>query len=122
MGTHPINLTVRFFLEVAALVSLGMWGWNQSDSGLRILLAIGLPLIFAAIWGTFAVPDDPSRSGKAVIAIPGLIRLIIEIGFFGCAIWSLYDLGFHKTSVAFGVLVILHYLVSYDRIKWLIAQ
>lgn len=122
MGTHPINLVLRFILEVTALVSLGMWGWKQSDGGLRYVLAIVIPLIFAAVWGTFAVPDDPSRSGKTIFATPGLIRLIIELGFFGCAIWALYDLGHHKISFAFGVLVLIHYLVSYDRIQWLISQ
>jgi hypothetical protein len=122
MGAHPINLAVRFLLEISGLVSLGIWGWKQSDGWLRFVLAIGIPIIFAAIWGTFAVPDDPSRSGKAPIATPGIIRLVIELGFFSCAIWSLYDVGFKKVSLAFGIMVVLHYLISYDRIKWLISQ
>ena len=122
MGSHPINLALRFILELAALLSVGMWGWNQSDGGLRYVLAIGIPLIFAAVWGTFAVPDDPSRSGKTIIATSGLIRMMIEIGFFGVATWALYDLEHFKNSFAFGALVLLHYLVSYDRLQWLIRQ
>ena len=49
-------------------------------------------------------------------------EFFIEIGFFVCATWSLYDLGFKKLSVAFGIIVVLHYMVSYDRIKWLMSH
>lgn len=122
MGSHPVNLAVRFLLEMSGLLSLGIWGWKQSDGWLRFVLAIGIPIIFATIWGTFAVPNDPSRSGKAPIVTPGIIRLAIEIGFFACATWSLYDVGFNEVSLAFGIIVVLHYLVSYDRIKWLMSQ
>ncbi|MEZ5008123.1 MAG: YrdB family protein [Chitinophagales bacterium] len=122
MGSHPINLGIRFLLEITALVSIGMWGYRQGDGGLRYVLAFGLPIIIAAIWGTFAVPNDPSRSGEAPIATLGIIRLIIELGFFAFATWSLYDMNFHKASVAFGIIVLLHYIISYDRVIWLISQ
>ena len=122
MGSHPINLAVRFLLEMSGLISVGIWGWKQGEGWLRFVLAIGIPTVLAAIWGTFAVPDDPSRSGSAPIVTLGIIRLIIEIGFFVCAIWSLYELGFIKVSFAFGIVVALHYLLSYDRIRWLISQ
>ena len=85
MGTHPINLAVRFLLEMAALISLGVWGWKVGDSWTRYILAIGIPLILAVGWGTFAVPDDPSRSGSAPVPVPGIIRLLLELGFFSVA-------------------------------------
>ena len=122
MGSHPVNMAVRFLLEMSALVSLGLWGWKQSEGWLRFILAFGIPIIFAVIWGTFAVLDDPSRSGKAPIVTSGIVRLAIEIGFFVCATWSLYDMGFNKVSLAFGIIVVLHYIISYDRIKWLMSQ
>ena len=122
MGSHPINLTIRFILEISALVSVGVWGWRQNDGWLRFVLAIGIPVILAAIWGTFAVPEDPSRSGRAPIVTSGVIRLIIEFAFFGIAVWALYDMGFIKISIALGILVILHYIFSYDRIIWLLSQ
>ena len=122
MGSHPVNLAVRFLLEIFGLVSFGIWGWKQSDGWLRFVLAIVVPIIFASIWGIFAVPHDPSRQGKALIVTPGIMRIIIEIGFFVCATWSLFDLGFKKLSVAFGIIVVLHYMVSYDRIKWLMSH
>ncbi len=122
MASHPINLIVRFLLEMAALVAVGVWGWKHSDGWLRFLLAIGTPVLLAVIWGTFAVPYDPSRSGAAPIVTPGLIRLMIELGIFAFATWSLYGLGWNKASLTFGLIVVLHYAISYDRIVWLLAQ
>ena len=122
MGSHPINLAIRFLHEMSALVSAGMWGWKQSDGLFRYILAIGIPIILAAIWGTFAVPNDPSRSGSAPIVTPGVIRFAIELVFFAFAAWSLYDMGFNKVSLAFGIIVVLHYIISYDRILWLMSQ
>jgi len=70
---NPINLFVRFVLELSALIVVGIWGYRLSDGWTKYLLAIGLPLIMAAIWGIFAVPNDPSRSGNTVIVTPGII-------------------------------------------------
>ena len=122
MGSHPLNLAVRFLLEVSALVSAGIWAWNQGEGWLQYVLALGIPITLAAIWGTFAVPNDPSRSGKTLFVTPGILRLIIELGFFAFAIWALFDLGYYKVSVAFGTIVFIHYLISYDRVKWLLVH
>ena len=35
MGSHPINLTIRFLLELSALAAIGIWGWNQSDDWIQ---------------------------------------------------------------------------------------
>ncbi len=122
MSSHPINLTIRFLLEMTALIAVGTWGWKQSDGWPRFVLAIGIPIILAALWGTFAVPDDPSRSGGAPIVTPGVVRLLLELAFFAFASWSLYDIGSSKLSLAFGAVVFLHYAVSYDRIMWLLSH
>jgi len=122
MGSHPINLTLRFILEMAALIAMGVWGWRQGEGWIRILLAIGIPIVAAILWGTFAVPDDPSRSGKAPIVTPGIIRLILELAFFAFASWALWNEGFVGFSWALGIVVILHYIVSYNRVLWLIKK
>ena len=93
MGSHPVNLALRFLLEIAALVAIGYWGWTQHTGVLRFVLAIGGPVLAAVLWGTFAVPDDPSRSGKAPVAVPGIIRLALELAIFAFAAWALYDAG-----------------------------
>jgi len=123
MEFHQVNLAIRFMLELAALIAAGVWGWRQLDDGwLRFVLLFGIPLVLALIWGTFAVPDDPSRSGGAPVVTPGIIRLIIELTFFGFAIWALSNIGFTKLSITMGIIVLLHYIFSYDRIIWLLSQ
>lgn len=122
MAYHPLNLTLRFLLELAALVAVGAWGWQQREDGLGFVLAIGLPLLLAVAWGVFAVPGDPSRSGKAPVPVPGLLRLLFELAFFALAVWALYAIGQTNLGWIFGVVVVLHYLSSYDRILWLAGR
>jgi hypothetical protein len=122
MGSNPINLTVRFFLELTALIAMGFWGWNQGEGALRFLLAFGIPVIAVVMWGVFAVPNDPSRSGNAPIATPGILRLALELIFFSFAAWTLYSVGATMASWVFVIVTLLHYIVSYDRLYWLIKQ
>ena len=122
MGSHPINLIFRFILELCALISIGIWGWKQSDGLFRIALSFGIPIIIATIWGVFAVPDDPSRSGSAPIVVSGIVRLLIELAIFAFAIWSLYNIGSVGLSRILGIAVFFHYSLSFDRINWLIAH
>jgi hypothetical protein len=122
MGSHPINLAVRFLLELLALLVMGAWGWRQTDGWLKYFLALGIPLILAIVWGTFAVPNDPSRSGAAPVAVPGIFRLVIELVIFGLAVWALYDIGYTRFTWILAIIVVLHYIASYDRIRWLVAQ
>ena len=77
MGSHPANLILRLILEIIALISLEIWGWNQSEGWFRLFLAIGIPLFLVVVWGVFSVPNDPSRSGAAPVITAGFIRLII---------------------------------------------
>ncbi|MCP4419513.1 MAG: YrdB family protein [Chloroflexi bacterium] len=122
MGSHPINLAVRFLLEIAGLIAIGYWGWHQGEGGLSIIFAIGLPVIAAGLWGTFAVPEDPSRSGKAPVPIPGILRLALETAFFGFATWTLYQVGAPLLGLILVIVVLLHYAFSYDRLLWLAKQ
>ncbi len=122
MGSHPINLAVRFALELSALAAFGVWGWQQGDGWTAIALAVGLPALAAVIWGTFAVVGDPSRSGSAPIAVPGFVRLVLELAVFALATWALYDVGAHWLSLAMGAVVLAHYATSYDRVVWLLRH
>lgn len=119
MGSHPVNLALRFGLELAALAALAYWGFKRDHIILRWVLAIGLPLVAAALWGVFAVPGDPSRSGNTVVPTPGSLRLFLELAFFGASVAVLHHAGARWASLTMGVLVIVHYAASYDRIAWL---
>ena len=122
MSSHPINLAVRFLLEIAGLAALVMLGWYYGEGINRYLLALGLPLIAAAFWGIFAVPGDPSRSGETVVQIPGVVRLSLELTFFASATCSLFIIGNPILGWMYGVAVLVHYLASYDRIQWLLHR
>ena len=122
MGSNPINLALRFLLELTTLIAAGIWGWNIGEGITPYLFAFTIPILLAAAWGTFNVPNDPSRSGKAPIKTPGIIRLILELSFFTFGTWCLFDLQYTNISILFSTIVIGHYAVSYDRIKWLVLQ
>ena len=119
MANHPINLGVRFLLELSALAIAGLWGWQRGDGWTKPALAIGIPLLMALLWGTFRVPDDP---GKAPVAIPGALRLLLELAVFGFAIWSLFNIGARTPAIVLATIILLHYLVSYERVLWLIRH
>ncbi len=122
MGSHPLNLAWRFLLELLALGSMGYWGWTQHDGVVRWLWMIGLPVVAAVLWGTFAVPNDPSRSGQAPIPTPGMIRLGLELLIFAAAVILLRVSQQPVVSNVLAVMVLIHYALSYDRIIWLLKN
>ncbi|MES2679572.1 MAG: YrdB family protein [Bacteroidota bacterium] len=122
MGAHPLNLILRFVLELSALFIIGVWGWRQGEGGARFFLALGLPLVVAAIWGIFNVPNDPSRSGSAPVITPGFVRLAIELSIFTLATLALYPVKSEKWYLLFAGIVLVHYIISYDRISWLLKH
>jgi hypothetical protein len=94
------------------LIIFGCWGWHLSETYVRYIAVISLPLLAAVLWGVFRIPNDPK---PAPVVIPGILRLILELGLFAFAAWALCDIGYSKSAVIIAVIVILHYLVSYDR-------
>lgn len=119
MSSHPINLAARFLLELAALGIMGVWGWRQGGGWLRFVLAVGIPLAAATLWGVFRVPNDP---GPAPVAVPGFARLALEMAYFGFAVWALWDLGAAAWSWTMGIVLVAHYVASYDRLGKIISQ
>lgn len=121
MGANPFNLALRFILELVAYAAMGYWAWTQHE-GFERYAWLGLPIVWAILWGTFAVPGDPSRSGRAPRPVPGWTRLFLELAFFASAVWLLFAAGQNLIGTIFGISVLLHYALSYDRIKWLLSQ
>jgi hypothetical protein len=122
MGYHPLNLGLRFLLELTALFSLGVWGRSLNPGLVGAVLMILIPLVAAAAWGTFRTPDDRSASGRAPVAVPGWTRLLLEFVFFGLAAWGLNQAGYSTQAIILAGFTLLHYVLSYDRIAWLLRQ
>ncbi len=115
---HPLNLVLRAVLELLALVAIGEWGWEFGGWPMGLAgIATG-----TLIWGLFNVPGDPSRSGRAPVPVPGWLRLFLEILLFALAFYGWGQLGRISGSRLFGMAVVLHYLLSWRRVLWLLRM
>jgi len=119
MSKNPINLVLRFVLELGALAAYAAWGWQTGLGGMRFVLGIGVPVLLATCWGTFRVPDDP---GRAPVAVPGWLRLGFELAFFSGACLALFQINAQPYATIFTVLFVGHYLASFDRIGWILRK
>jgi hypothetical protein len=119
---NAVNLALRFLLEIAALGGFGVLAWRLSDGWWRYLVVILVLLILMTLWGVFAVPDDPSRSGNAPIPVPGLVRLGLELVILLGGGVAFYFAGHGFAGIALMALVLLHYALSFDRLTWLLQQ
>jgi hypothetical protein len=122
MSQNPLNLTLRFVLEILALIAIGYGGWHASDGFLRYLLAIGLPLIAAFLWGAFRPPNEPHHPAHSTMAVPGWVRLLIEALVFGGGAWGLFRTGTTTLAWLFTLVVLAHYALSYDCVGWLLRN
>ena len=120
MKIHPLNLFLRLLLELMVLFFAIEWALQAYEGWERYVLMIVMPVLIATLWGVFNVPGDPSRSGKAVVAIPGWLRLILELLIFSSGAWFISESGYIRASWLFAAIVILHYVLSFSRIRWLI--
>lgn len=116
------NDLLRFILELWALIVFGYWGLNQNLGIINYALMLLLPIIAAVVWGTFAVPNDPSRSGGAPVPVRGAVRLLLEFLILGAAFWIMYATISVYLGIVFGVLVIIHYVLARERIGWLLGS
>ncbi|MFW9845221.1 MAG: YrdB family protein [Candidatus Thorarchaeota archaeon] len=115
------NDVLRFVLELWVLVAFGYWGLNQDYGLFNYVLMLILPIAVAALWGIFAVPNDPSRSGGAPVPVSGGVRLVLEFLILGSACLAMYVGGLLYPSLVFGFLVIVHYVLAHERVRWLLG-
>ena len=111
------DLVLRFVLEVACLVGIAVAGWTVAPA-----VGVAAAVTAAAVWGVFAVPGDPSRSGDAPVRVPGWVRLLIELAVLlgGAAAWLVA--GRPVVAVTITALLVLHHVVSLPRVRWLLRQ
>ncbi len=119
---NTLNLGLRFLLELCGLFAIGYWGWRQDVGAFRFVLCLVGPIIFGIAWFTFNVKNDPSRSGKAPIPVPGAVRLALELFLFGVAVTAAYGSMSPIIGIVFGTVVFIHYVASYRRVIWMLQR
>jgi hypothetical protein len=75
---RPVNLALRFALELAALAAFATWALHAAHGPARFALAGAAVLVAAAVWGRWMAPTSRHR-----LADPA--RLLAEAAFFAAA-------------------------------------
>ena len=101
-----VNDGLRFLLELAVLGSLGYWGFSTHRGVLRWLFGLGTPVLAAVVWAVFVTP-------QGALATHDPVRLILEIAIFGSAVAALFGAGHRRVAGVFGVLVIVHLVLTF---------
>ena len=102
LETKIINLGIRFLLEVCALLSLGYFGFQTGKEFLmKLVLGIGIPVLFAVLWGIFGSPAAPMQLSKP-------LRVVLEITIFFLAGTALYTSGHQYMAIGFVILVVIN--------------
>jgi hypothetical protein len=118
----PWNLALRFGLEIAAFVGIGMVASSMASGWIRWVVVALVVLVAVSAWGIFNVVDDPSRSGRAPVEVPGWLRLVLELVILGGAAVALIIVGQLGFGWALGALLLVHYVLSWSRVRWLLEQ
>lgn len=96
-----LNLVVKFLLELAALAAFGLWGASIASGVWAVLLAIGLPVVVAILWGRFAAPRARRR-------LPLRLRAAFELGVFALAALALWQAASPALGAAFAVIAVVN--------------
>ena len=94
-----LNLVVKFLLELAALAAFGLWGASIASGIQAVLLAIGLPVVVAVLWGRFAAPRARRR-------LPLRMRAPFELGVFALAALALWQAASPAVGAAFAAIAV----------------
>jgi hypothetical protein len=116
-------LHLRFVLEMIALVAIGAGARHVAGTGaLGWAAAVAAPLLAAVLWGTFAVPGDPSRSGRAPVPVPGSLRIALEMAVFFAAAASLAAIAWWDLFDVFIAAFVVEHVGTRARVLWVLRQ
>jgi hypothetical protein len=91
---RALGLLLLFLLELAVLVVGARWGWAR-DAGpaVRLLAAVAVPVVLAALWGVFGSP-------KARVVLPAAGKHAFQAAWFVAGGAMLASLGRPLLGVA----------------------
>ncbi len=93
---RAFSLALRFLLELTLLAGLAIAGARLADGIAGLLLAVGLPVLAAAIWGAWVAP-------KAQRRLRDPARLAVEVVLFALGAGALIAAGLAAAGIALGV-------------------
>jgi hypothetical protein len=100
------NDAVAFFVEVAAIVLLGVWGFHVgSDTVDRLILGIGMPAMATTLWALFAAPKCYYDHAAT--------RALVKVLVLGGAVLAAFVVLPVGWAVAFAVVVALNTALLY---------
>jgi hypothetical protein len=102
-----LNAALRFILELAGIVALAFWGWTVGDgSPLRIILALGAPLLLTVAWALLIAPRSRSPLDQRT-------RFVVGSGLLLVAAAGLWAAGSTAVAAAFGILVVVNTVLAF---------
>lgn len=91
------NDVLRFFLELFAFVSLGIWGFTAFPLPWPgVLIGLGAPALAILLWALFLSP-------KAVLRIDPFGQALVEIGVFSAAAIAWWLMGQPVVAIVFAI-------------------
>jgi hypothetical protein len=106
-----LNLLVKFLLELGALAAVGLWGASIADGAAAVVLAIGLPVVTAVLWGAFAAPRARHR-------LRLLLRAPFELAVFALAALALWGAWSAAWGAAFAAVAAVNALLLTAFHQW----
>ncbi|WP_080055390.1 YrdB family protein [Spirosoma aerolatum] len=95
-----LHQTLYFLLELCMLGAYGYAGFHLSQHPYgKYLLAIGLPLAAATMWGIFAAPRSAHQLGFPY-------HTLFVLLMFGLAFFLLYRTGYTQLAIILGALAL----------------
>ena len=112
-----------FLLEVAGLIGIGRWGWHVGESTEWSLLLAALFVAVASLaWTLFRTRGFVPSGREPVIAIPGPVRVLIEVAFYAFGAWGLWVSGWELAATVFVAGVVIVMVALRDRYAGLLAN
>jgi hypothetical protein len=100
------NLVLRFLLELAGIVAVGIWGYELASGPLRWLLALGAPAVMIVLWASLIAPRATIGIDRRVRIVMGTVVLLLAAGLFATT-------GAMPAAVAFATLIVLNTILLF---------
>ena len=101
----PLNLALRFLLELCGIAALAAWGWSVSDVlPVQLAAAIVAPAVLVVVWAIVVAP-------KARNTIPQVARMLIGTGLLLACAGCLALAGYAALAVAFAAVNLVNTIV-----------